>query len=490
MRILKAWPGIRRAAAAVGLGAAIALGQAPWDMWWLALPALALLVRLLAGQSWGHAAWQGWLAGAGYFAAAMFWIVEPFMVDAARHGWMAPFALVFLAMGMALFWALAGGVGGWLRGPLALAVALAGADLLRGYIFTGFPWALIGHMWIDTPVAQLAAWVGPVGLTLGTVCLAALAARWPRAGAVAAVAAVAGAWTLGAARLSAPEPAPQPITARIIQPNAAQHLKWDPEMARLFFERQLQMTAEDTGTRPDLVIWPETAVNFLLEDQIGLDIIAQAAGGVPVALGIQRVEGRRFYNSLAVIDAGAQVRALYDKHHLVPFGEYMPFGDTMARFGLHGFAAQQGQGYSPGPGAALLDLGPLGRVLPLICYEAVFPQDLNAVAGRADWILQATNDAWFGQLVGPYQHLAQARLRAIEQGLPVLRSANTGVSAVIDARGRILQSLPMDTHGYLQAAVPGALPPTLYSRMGDTPVAVLLVGLLAGLAFTRFRKRG
>jgi len=165
----------------------------------------------------------------------------------------------------------------------------------------------------------------------------------------------------------------------------------------------------------------------------------------------------------------------------------MPAGDLLGQLGIGAFAARQGNGYSSGSGPALLDLGPLGHVLPLICYEAVFPQDLNAAPGRAGWILQATNDAWFGSLSGPYQHLAQARLRAIEQGLPLVRAANTGVSAVIDAKGRVLASLPLNTDGVLDAPLPAAYPPTPYARTGDWPLLALLSVLALGMLAIRRR---
>ncbi|MDZ4096473.1 MAG: apolipoprotein N-acyltransferase, partial [Paracoccaceae bacterium] len=201
------------------------------------------------------------------------------------------------------------------------------------------------------------------------------------------------------------------------------------------------------------------------------------------------LDGMRGYNSMAVIGAGGATMALYDKHHLVPFGEYMPFGDLAADvFGLKAFAAQTGNGYSAGPRAAVLDLGPrLGRVLPLICYEAVFPQDLRAAPTRADWILQITNDAWFGTLTGPYQHLAQARLRAIEQGLPLVRVANTGVSAVIDARGRIVAQIPLGQAAYLDAALPGALTAPPYARWGEGPVLLMLAAFALALLTRSWR---
>jgi apolipoprotein N-acyltransferase len=482
------------------LGAVIALGQAPWSLWWLALPALMLLTLLTAVEKRAaHAVWLGWIAGAGYFAAGLFWIMEPFFVDAKTYGWMAPFALFFMSFGMALFWALAAGIGAFGCSPgfraLGFALGLTTTDLMRGYVFTGFPWALIGHIWIGTPVAQAAAFVGPVGLSALTVFAAALPvlaqANGRRAGLAAlSVVALAGVWIFGTARLAEPDAPRDPaIRVRLIQPNAAQHLKWRGDMWRVFLDRQMEQTAQPAKEPLDLVVWPETAVPFLLSDSRGFfAALAEKSGGVPVAVGIQREEGLRFFNSLAAIDGAARVTAVYDKWHLVPFGEYIPFGDVMAKFGIAAFAAQQGNGYSPGPGPVILELGKAGRVLPLICYEAVFSQDLRVKGDRPDWILQITNDSWFGNIAGPYQHLAQARLRAIEQGLPLLRSANTGVTAVIDAKGRVLDSLPLNTEGILDTVVPPALDPTLYARTGDVPATILAGLSLLGLIALRRRQ--
>jgi len=197
------------------------------------------------------------------------------------------------------------------------------------------------------------------------------------------------------------------------------------------------------------------------------DVIAQAAAGTPVVLGIQREEERRYFNSLVRLDGRGAVSDLYDKHHLVPFGEYMPAASFFARFDILGLAARADAGYSAGPGPALVDLGQLGQALPLICYEAVFPQDVNGAPSRPDLLLQITNDAWFGTYAGPQQHLAQARLRAIEQGVPMIRVANTGISAVIDPAGRIIDALPLGRAGFLDVPVPVAGAPTLYARSGD-----------------------
>nr|WP_245873027.1 apolipoprotein N-acyltransferase [Albidovulum inexpectatum] len=485
---------------AILCGAGIAMGQAPWGAWWLALIGLgALAVLILAETRPVRAAWLGWAGGVGHFAAAMFWIVEPFLVDPDTYGWMAPFALVFTATGLALFWAFAGWMSALWPGracrAMGLVLGFGLADLARSYVLTGFPWALIGHVWIDTPVAQLAAWFGPVGLSVLTVAVVILplgARDWSMRGLVTipSVAVLALGWSLGLWRLALPEvPRDRPIHVRLVQPDAEQHLKWRADMWRLFLDRQMALSAKPSAVALDLIVWPETAVPFLLDGaEPFFERLAGATGGVPVAVGIQREIGARFYNSLAFADGAGRVIDVYDKWHLVPFGEYVPLGDALAAFGLTAFAAQEGNGYSPGPGPRLIDLGRAGRVLPLICYEAVFPQDVRAAGDRPDWILQVTNDGWFGKIAGPYQHLAQARLRAIEQGLPLLRAANTGISAAIDGRGRVIDALPLGAIGAIDVAVPAALPPTPYSRMGDWPMGALLAFLLAALAWRRSAK--
>jgi apolipoprotein N-acyltransferase len=373
---------------------------------------------------------------------------------------------------------------------LGFALGLAGEALARTYVFTGLPWALVGHIWVGTWMAQVDAVVGPVGLSLMTALAAAAPVAFgPLRGLVFAWALLGGAAGYGAWRLEQPAPAPRDQLVRLVQPDAAQHLKWRRDWAPVFFDRMLKQTA--APGRPDLVVWPETSVPFLLNRPgSGLRLIDEAAHGTEVALGIQRTQGFRAYNSLAFIGRGGVIHQVYDKHHLVPFGEYIPFGDLIWQLtGIERFAPSEGYGYSPGPGPRVLDLGPLGKVLPLICYEAIFPQDLR-VKTRADWILQVTDDGWFGTLSGPYQHLAQVRLRAIEQGLPILRVANTGVTAVIDARGRVLRSIPLDTQGIIDARIPGALAATPYSRTGDWPMAILLLLCAAGLVFGRLRRGG
>jgi apolipoprotein N-acyltransferase len=488
-KALRARPPWRMALLAVGLGVASAAGLAPLGLWWVALPAMAGLCRLALGVSAGRAGWIGWLSALGYFGAGLNWIVEPFMVNAAQDGWMAPFALVLLAAGLALFWGAGFGLGALVphRGA-GLVAGMTAAEFVRGYALTGFPWALPGYVWIGTPVAQVDALVGPFGLTLLTLAVAALASSLRWRGGLAAAAMLALGWGYGVWVLALPLPKAPGITLRLVQPDAPQDAKWEPDHAQLFFDRLMQFTGAPGAV--DMVLWPETALPYLVEDNPDLPArIAAAAHGVPVGLGLQRVERHgtevRGWNSLKVYDPQGVEMASYDKHHLVPFGEYVPLGDLAYDwFGVTAFAARFGQAYTAGPGPVVLDLGPkLGKVLPLICYEAVFPQDLRA-SPRADWILQITNDAWFGTLSGPFQHADQARLRAIEQGLPLARVANTGVTEMIDARGRITAALPFGGPGYLDAALPGALPPPPYARYDELPALLLLAGCVV-LAFRR-----
>ncbi len=476
------WPA---AAGAILLGGLAGFGQAPWSLWPVTLLALGALFWWLRDvTSARRAAWLGWAAGAGYVCVSLFWIVEPFLVDLPRHGWMAPFALFFMAAGFGLFWALAFWAGyvvaGRGRHVAATAITLTLTEMTRGVILTGFPWATIGHVWIGHDVMQLAAWGGAGLLTLLTLLIAAIPAALPRPalGVSAALLLLGIAWGGGAARLASVDlPAFGPAV-RVIQPNAAQHLKWDPAYIPTFLNRQLTMTAAPQENPLALIVWPETSITTRL-GQAGSVIaaMADAAGGVPVVFGANQFVDGAFRNALAVMGGSGQLHQVYHKHHLVPFGEYVPLGDWLSRFGIRGLAAREGGGFAPGPGPTLIDVPGLGRALPLICYELIFPRHVH-MAERPDLIIQITNDAWFGNISGPYQHLAQARLRAVEQGIGLVRSANTGVSAVIDAVGNVTKQAPLNEAGYLDTPLPSALPATPYSKTGDLPIALVICLLL------------
>lgn len=476
------------ALSAVCLGTLLSLSLAPWHVLWglpMALGGIGLLSVL--ARSALQASLLGWLFGLGYFGFGLSWIIEPFQIDAERYAWMAPFALVFLAAGLALFWGVAFGLAArWARGGtrLALLIALWSlAEFARAYLLTGFPWAGFGQFWIDTPAAGLLPWIGGQGLaflTLATTLPLALLRQRP----VLALSPLLLAALLGYALPRTSESEMSETLVRLVQPNAPQAEKWLAGRRWDFVRRAVELShVNETETRPDLIVWPETAVPQLLNNaEDTLAAIHGRIGNTPLLFGIQRREEGRYFNSAVLMDAAGETNQIYDKAHLVPFGEYVPFGDFMARFGIYGFASQAGAGYAAGPGPRLLDLG-FGKALPLICYEAVFAQDVNAVSSRPDMLIQITNDAWFGTRSGPYQHLVQARMRAAEQGLPMLRAANTGITAMIDPYGQLREHIPLGQAGAVDAFLPKPLAATLYSRTGDWLVFLFCIVLGFGAAF-------
>ena len=479
-------------------GVFAATGLAPLGLWPVAAIAFAIIPQILTAAPTGRmAGWIGWFFGLGYFGAALNWIVEPFLVDIARHGWMAPFGLLFMSGGLALFWAAAFWLSARMSDPAgqriaALVVTLSMAEMARAYVFTGFPWAAPGQIWIETPFSQLLAWIGPHGLNLMT-----FAALMPLGLIVRAAndwrvlpAALTPALMVAGLTIATVAPSEEVSltgkTVRLVQPNAPQHQKWDPAYVPVFFDRQIAFTG--AGDAPDLIVWPEASLpGYIATDDDPLGTLARAARGADVIVGMLRPAEKGFYNSLAHIDGDGGLSAVYDKHHLVPFGEYLPFEDFLNQIGLSAIASVVPGGMIAGEGPGLLDLGDLGMGVPLICYEVIFANEVN-VDQRGSFLLQITNDAWFGEWSGPYQHLVQARMRAIEQGLPMIRVANTGVSAMIDPYGRVLVKLPLGEAGYADAALPAPLGETLYSKTGDYPailvICLLLLGLLAasGLA--------
>ena len=473
-----------RVAALLLLGVIVALGMAPLDWWFVAVPAWAVVLAVLVSAPTLRAAMVAALCiGLGYFGFTLRWLVEPFLVDVATWGWAAPLGITLMALRESLFW-VAGTLVARLIAPgrlSALVLSLTLAEALRGYLFTGFPWGLIGHVLIPTPWAQLAAFGGPHLLTLLVLTVAAglvWVARRRWLGVVPlALAAVAVPLLLPPALPAAPD---APVI-RIVQPNAPQDEKWDPARYMIFFRRMIDAT--QAAPRPDLIVWPETAVPVLLDfAHAELDWISEAAQGTPVVTGINRSEGGLYYNSLIVLGRMGQVRQSYDKAHLVPFGEYTPFGEVLKNLGIHGLATSEGGGFAKGAvPQPLIDLPGIGPARALICYEGIFAEEV-ATPERPRLLLMITNDAWFGKGAGPTQHLMQARLRAIEQGLPMVRSANTGISAMIDPYGRLLATMALDTSGHVDVALPPALPPTPYVRWGDWPVmALVLLGLAASL---------
>ena len=477
-------------------GAAAALGHAPFGLWPIALLGFAFLITSVARMD--KPALMGWAAGVGYFAVALHWIVEPFLVDVARHGWMAPFALILMAGGLALFWAAAG----WLSKKvkqrsaaraLAFAVCLAAMEMVRGHIFTGFPWALPAYIWADTPLRVVTAWTGSYGLSLITLLALALPVAMGRIpGTLGAAVVLSALAVAGFLRMDDTENDQELLGhVRLVQPNVPQNEKWDPIKVPDHIERLLNLTRgdDDASGVVDMVVWPEVAVAYRLEQagpvlRAAAQAASEGAGQAKVLLGINRREGENWHNSMVLLSADGDVEETYDKVHLVPFGEYIPF---RLKF-IQAMAATSGFGFSPGDAVRLIDT-PLGRALPLICYEGIFPGHVFRAGERPDYLLQITNDAWFGEFSGPFQHLDQARFRAAEQGLPMVRVANTGVSTVIDAFGRSPASfeIGLGAQGYRDVAVWRKKGATIYARFGDFPTIVGIILMLCVLLFIERR---
>lgn len=465
-------------------GAALALGQAPFNFPWTLFLAVPALFLMITDRSARGAFSIGWFAGLGYFAVSLHWIVEPFLVDLQRTGWMAPFALLFLSGGLALFWAVPFAISRRLSGGiLAFAGLWTLGEFARSTVLTGFPWALIAYGWVETPIIQGSAFIGSHGLGFALLLLALLPAFWRWKGFGITLAVLAVAWFTLPMRMS--EVTNTDTVVRLVQPNAPQHLKWHPEYVRKFFERQIDSTRAEGEV--DLVIWPEAAVPYLIGTRPEVNaLIADAARPAKVILGATREEGGSLFNSAVVLDEAGQLEHVYDKHHLVPFGEFLPFPSFFEQFGLQALAKNAGR-FSRGAGPQKISLDATSSFQLLICYEAIFPAEILRGENRPNWLLHMTNDAWFGDFSGPFQHLAQARVRSVEYGLPLARSANTGVSAMIDPYGRITAQLDLNTDGFMDANLPKALEPTLYARLGDLPVLVGML-LLMGLGVASGRR--
>jgi apolipoprotein N-acyltransferase len=509
-------PGARlRAAAALAAGAALTLAQPPLGLWPALVPGwCAALWLLRMAPTARAAAWTGFLAGFGFFLTGLHWVGSAFLVEAGNVWWYAPvmpFAVALLAGTCALFWA--GGFAlahaarararapGW-ADPLTLAWAMAAAEAARGTLLTGFPWALQAYAWTGTPVIQTAALGGAPLLAALTVAAAAAPlassrrAPWPAALAAAALVA---AWAWGAARIgAAPAVAADRPVIRLAQPNIPQGDKWEDGRARRIFDNLLSLTGAPAATPPALVVWPEVAVTFLFDRSPDALALAREAlpPGASLAVGSVRAEGDhpdwRLFNSLLFHGPDGAPRGFYDKRRLTPFGEYVPYASVLGRLGI-GTLGEGLSGFTPGAVGGPVALPGLPPFAPLICYEIVFPRDVLAAAEGADWILQVTNDAWFGDSGGPWQHLAQARARAVELGLPVARAANTGVSAMIDSHGRLVAHLPLGARGVLDAPLPAAAPPTPFRAFGFGPSLALFATcslfVIAKIVLFRFSGR-
>ncbi len=492
------------------------------------------------------AARDGWAFAFGYFFFGLFWIGEAFLVEAEIFGALLPFAITLMPAGLALFWGLAAAAAHTVWTPgiarvLALAVAVSCAEWLRGHILTGFPWNVLGYA-LTAPIElmQAAALIGIYGLTLVAVVvfaaplvvLAADARRdrdphgqtvveadarasrpaWRAALVAITLAALplAGLYAYGAVRLATPPAPPVPgVKLRVVQPATPQREKWQPDKQAEIFKAHLDLSRTDANGRIDdlagvtHVVWPEAAMPFLpLSSPQALTAIGDLLPPGRILLsGALRVTDadvaateeiyttapgiRRAYNSLMAFGDAGQLLTLYDKIHLVPFGEYLPFQETLEAIGLQSLTRVRG-GFSIGPAPRpLLEVSGLPAIAPLICYEAIFPGAVVQGEARPGLLLNVTNDGWFGDLTGPFQHFHQSRVRAVEEGVPLVRASNNGVSAMVDPYGRVVHRLGLNRKGSFDTALPAALPPPLYGRYGDMTFAALLLLSAVLLVFRR-----
>jgi apolipoprotein N-acyltransferase len=514
LAIILAW-GWKRALIALAAGALSALAMAPFNAWPVLLVSFPVIVWLIDGTGAGHlrgvpaAAMAGWWFGLGYFVPGLYWIGYAFLVDAPSFAWLMPFAVLGLPAYLALFTALGFALARliWTQDAsrvLALAASLTIGEWLRGHVMTGFPWNTFGYALAEPlAMAQTASLVGLWGMTFLSVAIFASPAvlidgssrgRKPWMAPVTAMLVLLAMGIFGTARLaSQPTALVSNVKLRIMQPNLQQDVKFNYSAKAEVMRKYLTLSdrasgPQSTGVRDaNILIWPESAFPFFLTREA--DVMAQIADFLPkdtiLITGSVRAPDdlpagtkvTQAYNSIYTIDHEGSLLSVYDKLHLVPFGEFLPFQGLMEKLGFEQLTKVQG-GFIPGARRHSMDLPNAPRVLPLICYEVIFPGTIAARGDRAGWIVNLTNDGWFGISTGPYQHLQQARLRAIEEGLPLVRAANTGISAVIDPLGRIVARLGLGSEGVLDSALPAAIPPTPYVRSGDIPTAIVVAAVL------------
>ncbi len=451
----------------------------------LSVPALLRLTD--SARHWRQAALTGWCYGFGLGLAGLYWITEPVLTEARDFWWLVPFAAPLLAAAVACYTVVpvlaARLVPMGLGRVLVFAGAWALANLGQQFLFTGFPWNYWGTDWaipgrLGDVFLQPAALVSVYGLTMMTVLLAATPLFGGRG--LAALVIGLGVWAgYGEARLRTPAPM-TPLRLALIQPNVPEPPDFSRPALIASWEQLLRMSQAGIAEGAQVVIWPEAASPWLLaNDPVAREQLAAALGTVPVIAGGLRMASQTdFRNSIIVTSGPEPPLAVYDKWKLVPFGEYMPRWIPVKII-----PSALGSGFKPGPGpetiANIPGLPPFG---PIICYESIFSGQILDEARRPDWIVNVTDDAWFGDTAGPRQHVANARLRAVEEGLPLVRVANSGISAVIDPFGRVMVSMPLDHQGVLVAPLPAPQPATFYARQGlRLPAGLAALLLAAGL---------
>ncbi|MEM9732904.1 MAG: apolipoprotein N-acyltransferase [Pseudomonadota bacterium] len=512
--------GWRASLLALVSGALTALALAPvhaMPVIFLTLPVMVWLMDGAAPVSGGgflspfKKAWPafklGWLFGFGYFLAGFWWVGQAFLVDADVFAWLMPFAVMLLPAGLALFYGIAFVLArmawtdnrpsiGWVR-LVALAAAMAFMEWVRGTVLTGLPWNTLGYTIMPTPLLmQAASLIGLYGMTflavlMGAMALVSLAEN--RRLLLLPLALLMAQPVYGFVRLAnAPTDTVADVKLRIVQPSLDQREKWDPQKTAEIMQRYLDLSDLDKGPEAagagsfTHIIWPESAFPFILTrrpDELSA-IATMLPDDTTLLTGAMRLEegatGRRVYNSLYAINGQGQITEARDKTRLLPFGEFLPFQGFLEAIGLRQLTQQQG-GFAQGIQRRTVALDGAPAFLPLICYEIIFSGRVAASGPKPGWIVNVTNDAWFGMTSGPYQHAHQAQVRAVEEGLPLARAANNGISMVVDAHGRMTESLGLGKRGVVDAPLPKAIAPPLFARTGNLFVILFICVLLACL---------
>ncbi|MBO3758816.1 apolipoprotein N-acyltransferase [Ciceribacter sp. L1K22] len=483
-RIMLTW-GFRRVLLAILVGALAALALPPISFVAILFVSFPVLVWLLDGatgnpdkgfsRGYRTAFLIGWSFGFGYFVAGLWWLGGALLVEADEFAWALPLAVLGLPAVLAIFYGLATLAAKilWSDGVgriAALAAAFGTAEWLRGFVATGFPWNAIGYGAMPVPVMmQSAQLIGVYGVSALAVFVFAAPAlvgtgKGRRIGLTVALTLALAHFGYGIWVLARPDQqTDETLTVRLVQPAVDQARKMENADREEIFSDLLRLTSApppEGGAKPNVIVWPETSVPFILtENPDALTRIADALDdGQTLLAGAVRAEDRgaglppRYYNSIYIVDDKGQIIGASDKTHLTPFGEYVPFEGVLREMGVDNLISLPG-GFSAGVQRSLLDLPAGGRLYPLICYEVIFPQEMADVSDDAGAILNVTNDAWFGATPGPYQHFQQARVRAVETGLPLIRAANDGISAAVDARGRIISGLKRHSKGAIDTTI-------------------------------------
>lgn len=490
--------GFKKYAALFGFGALMVLGLPPIGFFPVIFASVPALVILTASAPTRFRSFlTGWAFGAGYFIFGLYWVSAALFVDIDQWAWVLPLSLIVGPALLGIFYGFIPMlVWQWRTKREAYALLFitvwALVEFVRGHVLTGFPWNLPAHVWNGVlPVLQTVSLVGLYGLSLLTLFWAILPVIYKnRPMTIAAAASFLVLAGFGTGRLwQNPTQPSGDYQIRIVQPNLPQSMKWDPDEDWRNLERHMTLTqntdaekeAERDNPPPRFIVWPETASTADMEHfpEIAQIIASRMPQNSTLVLGNLRVTLDRrqspvaYHNSVTALNKKAEVEATYDKHHLVPFGEYIPFRQEMSFIQPLALAVSGIGDFTPGDGVKTIALEGRPSFSPLICYEVIFPRAVVDRENRPAWLVNVTNDGWYGNSAGPYQHLAISRLRAIEEGLPLVRAANTGISAVIDPVGRIIARQPLLTSGRLDSLLPKPLPPTPYARFGNLAFYIL-----------------